>query len=182
MKTITKPKSVNKLGNFWILNFAILIMGLLPLKMPDFYKENNKKNILLVSRHECTCCGDFEIEKGELEIPKNYLKYFPHSNEIFEITIAKEEYILNNIGYDFLIDSKFILEVELVGVDSTEGNKLGSGCDIKPILKVNNWSPTEYYPFFDSFDSSVIIIGYLICILSFILLSIINIIVIIKRI
>lgn len=130
-----------KLTFIWLLVVLTMALGFLPYKIPAFDTELNSKNNLLVYHEECTCCGDFYIEKGEMEIPSNLIKYFPNSPK--ELTTTKYSE-LNNLNYELMVGSKFVIKGHITGVDSTEGNTQTGDCQIRPIFYIDNWQPTEY--------------------------------------
>ncbi|MFN8115233.1 MAG: hypothetical protein U0W65_03920 [Bacteroidia bacterium] len=132
---------MSKLIFIWLLVILIISLGFLPYKLPTFNNQLGNKNTLLVYHEECTCCGDFYIEDGELEIPNELKKFFPNNPK--ELTTTKYSE-LNNLNYELKVGSKFILKGRITGVDSTEGNTQTGDCQIRPIFYIDNWQPTEY--------------------------------------
>jgi hypothetical protein len=132
---------MSRLTFIWTLVILIISLGFLPYKFPVFNPDLSEKNTLLAVHEECTCCADLYIEKGEVEISSDYKKYFPKIPH--EVTTTKYS-DLNNLNYELMVGSKFVIKGHVIGVDSSEGKTQDGDCQIRPIFYVDNWQPTEY--------------------------------------
>ncbi|MFN5984542.1 MAG: hypothetical protein ACK46Y_10675 [Fluviicola sp.] len=136
----------------WLFTFLFLVYGFQPFKFPQF--SFDEKTELLINSPECTCCPEFFIVKGELKIPEKFKNKLP--KKIYELTIEKN-HELKKLPWDLLKGSnEFIVTGTVIGVDSNYYNPR-IPCNLKAILKVEKWRPTEYRPYLLSFEIKWII-------------------------
>jgi len=133
---------------FWTVTLIIILYGLIPYRFPSTYKATNNPNELLVVHRECTCCADLDIEKGVVEIPNKFKRFLP--NKTFELTVLNHDFLpIKSIE---LWNGNFVINGEVVGVDSLEGKALPGDCSIRPIFKITKWAPESYTANFWSFN------------------------------
>ncbi len=142
----------------WTITALTIGIGIIPYKLPDYNPQINEPNKLLVHYQECTCCGAFGIEKGELEVPNQYKKYFP--NKIYELTVPNndEPYKFN---LELLISSDFIISGKIIDIDTSEGKIQREDCGIKPVFEISKWAPTKYSANFWTFGPVFILIYFI---------------------
>lgn len=136
----------------WLFTFLFLAYGFQPFKFPQF--SFNEKTELLINSPECTGCPEFFIEKGELNIPKKYKNKL--TEKVFEITLGKQ-HELNKLPWDLLKGSnEFIVTGKVIGIDSSLYNPSISS-NLRAIIQIEKWRPTEYRPYLLSFEIKWII-------------------------
>lgn len=123
----------------WSITIVFILFGLLPYKLPQF--NINNENEVLIYSPECTCCPEFYIEDGELTIPNKFKKLLP--KKVFEITI-EEGHEIKNLNWNLLkVGNRFVISGTVIGIDSIGVNPR-IPCNVKAIVRVNDWSPARY--------------------------------------
>lgn len=134
------------------ITIAFLLVGLLPYKIPQFNIKN--KNELLIYSPECTCCPEFYIEEGVLEIPKKFKHALP--SKVHEITIENGHEI-KKLNWNLLkVGNRFVITGTVVGVDSVGANP-NVPCNVKAIVRIDEWSPNRYNVNLLSYDTKWLI-------------------------
>lgn len=123
----------------WSITIAYLLFGLLPYKLPQFNIKN--ENEILIYSPECTCCPEFYIEEGVLDIPKKFRNSLP--NKVFEITVENGHEI-KKLNWNLLkAGNRFIILGTVIGVDSVGVNP-SIPSNVKAIVRIDDWSPNRY--------------------------------------
>ncbi len=131
----------------WSITTVFLLFGLLPYKLPQF--SRNEETEIVIYSPECTCCPEFYVDEGVLEIPDKFKKSLP--KKVFEITLEKGHEI-NKLNWNLLkTGNRFIVSATIIGVDSIGVNPT-IPCNAKTIVRINDWAPRRYVVNILSFD------------------------------
>jgi len=127
----------------WVFTGLIIIIGFVPYKFPAAFDPQSVNNVILVSHAECTCCGDFQILKGTLSVPKQLQNQL--RRPFYEINVIRKNSPFDEVTDEnfvtTLYNNQFLLSGKIVGVDTYCNENI-------PIIKVDKWSPIGYRPVF----------------------------------
>lgn len=118
----------------------MLIFGFLPYRFTISRAYRSQENCVLVTHQECTCCGDFKIEQGVLDIPDSLGGDRVRYREI-QITgpFAPFHSYRGEADLD-LLRNTFLLRGQVVAIDSE------AYCEPMPVFQVSSWRLKTYYP------------------------------------
>ena len=137
----------------WIIVILLIVYAFLPVRIPNRNPVFENLNTILVEHHEYTGSPDFEIVKGKYIVPPTLKTYL--NDSIHEITVEGNS-PLDCISYYDIYDYQFILNGQVVGVDSVTSGQF----KYIPIFKIKSWGMLDYYPQIFAFENKAIGIAF----------------------
>ncbi len=143
----------------WTIIILLLVIGYVPYKFPK-NPTKRRTNELLVNHQEATCTTDFEIVNGSLQIPSELIYYFPNGSTNIKLAVGKSPFDPideKQINWYLITENNFIISGNVVGVDSLDKQLCGHNY---PVFKIEEWSPTKYFPNYCSFSFPIFLLYF----------------------
>ncbi len=134
-----------------IILVALVSIGFVPYKIP--VSSDLSENELLIEFTECTCRGEYVVNKHLFHFPKEYQPFYPEGKN-FDLKVVAGDFPEGSYeDFDFrqnlIVGNQFKIKGSIVGIDST----YYSNChNYVAEFKVDKWDTTEYKPMYFTFD------------------------------